>query len=154
MNNKLAARRAAEIAGEICEKNGLTLWDVEFKKEGADYVLRIMIDKPGGVFVDDCELVSRAMDPILDAEDFIEPSYCLEVSSPGIDRKLTRPEHYRAYIGAEVDVKLFQPVKGTKLLTNCKLCSYQDDRITVEFGGEEIPLPLADCSSVRLSFVL
>lgn len=99
---------AAPLAAEL----GLTLWDVTFTKEGADWYLRIFIDKPGGVSIDDCVDMTHAVNPVLDSEDPIPQEYTLEVSSPGINRKLTRPEHFEAFLEAPVHVKLIRPLEN------------------------------------------
>ena len=87
------------LAKPVVEQMGLQLWDVRFEKEGASWYLRIFIDKEGGVTIDDCENLSRAMDQILDDADPISQSYYLEVSSPGIGRDLVRPWHFQRYLG-------------------------------------------------------
>ena len=91
---------------------GLIIWDVTFTKEGADWYLRIFIDKEGGVGIDDCVDLTRAINPVLDSEDPIPQEYTLEVSSPGINRKLTRPEHFEAFLEAPVRVKLIRPLEN------------------------------------------
>ena len=85
-----------DIAAPIAEQLGLDIWDIRFVKEGADWFLRIFIDKDGGVTIEDCENMSRAMDAPLDEADPIPQSYCLEVSSPGVERELTRDSHFEA----------------------------------------------------------
>lgn len=99
------------LAKPVVEQMGLQLWDVRFEKEGASWYLRIFIDKEGGVTIDDCENLSRAMDQILDDADPISQSYYFEVSSPGIGRDLVRPWHFQRYLGQDVQVKLIRPVK-------------------------------------------
>lgn len=99
------------VLGEDCY-----LWDVEYVREGAETVLRIIIDSNEGVTLDDCERVSRAIDPILDEADPIESSYRLEVTSPGVERPLTRPDHFEACIGDEIEVRLYAPLNGQKTL--------------------------------------
>lgn len=100
-------------AGRAARKElGLIIWDVTFTKEGADWYLRIFIDKEGGVGIDDCVDLTRAINPVLDSEDPIPQEYTLEVSSPGINRKLTRPEHFEAFLEAPVRVKLIRPLEN------------------------------------------
>ncbi len=94
-----------DLVSPFAEALGLSLWDVRYEKEGAGWYLRIFIDKPGGVNIDDCEALSRAVDAPLDEADPIPESYTLEVSSPGIERALTRPEHFPPYIGQRVCVR-------------------------------------------------
>lgn len=91
---------------------GLTLWDVRYVKEGADWYLRIFIDKDGGVDINDCENVSRAINAPLDELDPIENAYCLEVCSPGIERELVRDEHFDRFIGADIMVRMRRPIDG------------------------------------------
>lgn len=100
------------LAQPLAAELGLTLWDVTFTKEGADWYLRIFIDKPGGVSIDDCVDMTHALNPVLDREDPIPQEYTLEVSSPGINRKLTRPEHFEAFLEAPVRVKLIRPLEN------------------------------------------
>jgi len=152
MSEKGICARAGALAQKVCDACGCELWDVEYKKEGSGYVLRVYIDKEGGVTTDDCEKVSRMMDPMLDEEDFIEQSYCFEVSSPGIDRKLVKPEHFRAYLGQNVDVKLFSPINGTKLFTDASLAEYEDDFLVIEYQKERIKIEHANTAYVRVSF--
>lgn len=98
-----------DLAQPAAQQLGLSLWDVRFVKEGTDWFLRIMIDKPDGVTINDCVDMTHLMNPILDKADPIPQSYCLEVMSPGIERELTRPEHFAAYEGELVTVKLIRP---------------------------------------------
>jgi ribosome maturation factor RimP len=97
------------LAEPAAEQLGLSIWDVRFVKEGTDWFLRIMIDKPEGVTINDCVDMTHLMNPILDKADPIAQSYCLEIMSPGIERELTRPEHFSAYEGELVAVKLIRP---------------------------------------------
>ena len=103
-----------QIAAPVAEKLGVEIWDIRFLKEGSDRFLRIILDKEGGIGIDDCEAFSRAIDAPLDELDPIEQSYCLEVSSPGLERELTRPEHFEKNIGEKIKVKLIRPVDGVR----------------------------------------
>ena len=96
------AERVREMAEPLARELGLSIWDVQFLKEGADWFLRIFIDKEDGVGIDDCVDMTHAIDPVLDREDPIPQEYTLEVSSPGINRKLVKPEHFAAFLGAPV----------------------------------------------------
>ena len=111
------AATVRELGAPTAESMGLFLWDVEYVREGADMYLRITIDKDEGVGIEDCEKFHRAIDPMLDEADPIEGSYVLEVSSPGVERTLTRPEHFEMMRGEEVEVRLFAPVDGKKVYT-------------------------------------
>ena len=101
----------------ILERLHFDLWDVEYVKEGADYYLRAYIDKEGGITIDDCVDVSRELSDLLDAQDFIEDAYILEVSSPGLGRKLKKDKEFERSIGRKVDLKTFKPVDGVKEFT-------------------------------------
>ena len=143
MEQNKKPRGVAGVVRELCEpliaEQSLILWDVEFVREGADMVLRITIDKDGGVGIDDCERFHRAIDPLLDEADPIESSYRLEVSSPGIERTLTRSEHFRAMQGSEVEVKLYAPIDGVKAF-RAILASSDDDSVTFSVGDETLTL--------------
>lgn len=106
------AEVVTQIVRPIIEQLGLSLWDVRFVKEGAQYYLRIFIDSENGITIEDCEKVSRAVDLPLDEADPISQSYCLEVCSPGIERELKRDEHFQAFLGSPVMVKMIRPVEG------------------------------------------
>lgn len=103
-----------EIAEPIAKDLGLTLWDVRFEKEGANWYLRVFIDKDGGVSIDDCVDMSHALDKPLDDADPIEQSYCLEVSSPGIERDLKRDSHFEKCMGMKIKIKLIRPLEGKR----------------------------------------
>lgn len=105
--------RARRTLEPVLVRDGYEVVEVEWVRGGGRFTLRIFIDKPGGVGIDDCQLVSRTIEPILDVEDFIEPAYDLEVSSPGLDRPLRTPEHFARYAGQRVHVKAYGPVAGT-----------------------------------------
>ena len=111
MNSGNIAARAKQLAQPLAEAIGLTLWDVRFLKEGANWYLRFWIDKPGGVDLDDCEAMSRALDEPLDDANLIVQAYHLEVCSPGIERELTREEHFSQFVGSLVTVKISHPAE-------------------------------------------
>lgn len=108
------ADTVASLIKETVEAQGVSLWDVRFVKEGADWFLRIFIDKEEGISIDDCVNVSHAVDPIIDEADPIDRSYTMEVSSPGLCRELTRAEHFKIMNGQEVKVKLYKALDGIK----------------------------------------
>ncbi len=111
------AAEVAELVRETVERAGCSLWDTEYVKEGADFHLRITIDKEGGVGIEDCERVHRAIDPLLDEADPIEGFYYLEVSSPGLERELRTDAHLAASVGETVELRLFAPRDGVKSFT-------------------------------------
>ncbi len=103
-----------KVAQPIAQELGLEIWDIRFLKEGSDWFLRIFIDKEGGVNINDCENMSRAINAPLDELDPIDQSYCLEVCSPGLERELTREEHFEKFKGADIMVKLIRPLDGQR----------------------------------------
>ena len=138
-----------EIAKPIVEEKGMELWDVEYVREGSEYFLRLYLDKEGGVDIDDCEAVSRAVDPILDEKDPIPGSYHFEVCSAGLERALKRPGDFERFLGSPVTVKLYRPRNGLKELP-CVLKGYEDGRVTVEAGRETITFEKSEVALVRL----
>lgn len=114
MNKNAIIKTVWALAEPVTEGLGLRLWDVQFLKEGATWSLRIVIDREGGVDMDACEAVSRAMDPLLDEADPIAESYVLEVWSAGVDRELTRDFHFEETAGMPVTLGLFTPENGEK----------------------------------------
>lgn len=139
-----------KLAEPIAAELGLSLWDVRFVKEGAGWYLRYIIDKEGGVSIDDCVALSRRMNTVLDEADPIAQSYCLEVESPGVERELVRPEHFAAYIGAGVTVRLIRPIEGVKELVGT-LVSYEDGTVTVaDDDGRTASFTKKEVASVRL----
>ena len=137
------------MARPAAEANGCSLWDVEYVKEAGSWYLRLYIDKEGGVSIDDCEAVSRAVDPLLDEADPIPDAYTFEVSSAGADRVLKRPEHFAAFLGAEVDVKFYRAVDGQKTRTGI-LAGYEDGDVTLYADGREVTFPKNEIAAVRL----
>ena len=147
--NTVAA--VTSIAKPIAEKLGLILWDVKFVKEGASWYLRIFIDKPGGVTLDDCEAMSRAVNDPLDEADPISQAYFLEVSSPGIERELTRPEHFEAMKGRDVSVNLYRPTEDGVKEIIAGLVGLEGDNIVLsDLDGTRFEINKKDAVSVRL----
>ncbi|MBE7022020.1 MAG: ribosome maturation factor RimP [Ruminococcaceae bacterium] len=136
----------------LCASLGLSVWDVEFKKEGKTNVLRVYIDKEGGVSIDDCEAVSVALSEKLDERDPIPTAYSLEVSSAGLDRQLKRPSDFLRYIGHQVDVKLYGPMEGLKDFT-AELKDFKDETIFLNYEGKAMEIPLSKTVSVRLAVI-
>ena len=139
----------AALAAPIAEQNGCTLWDVEYVREAGQWFLRVYIDKPEGISINDCEAVSRPLSDALDEADPIEGSYTLEVSSAGADRVLKKPEHFAQFTGSEVDVKLYRAREGRKELTGV-LKGYDNGNVTVELPGGDVTLEKKDVAQVRL----
>ena len=131
------------------EQLGYELSDLELKLGGRDGVVRVFIDKPDGVDLSDCEIVSRQLSAILDVEAALPGHYTLEVSSPGLDRKLTKPEHFQRFTGETVRVKLRFPVDGRRHFRGA-LRAADDEKIEVEVDGESHSLRIATIESARL----
>ena len=129
---------------------GIQIYDVEYVKEGSDWYLRAYIDKPGGVDINDCETVSRALSDALDKEDFIEEAYILEVSSAGLGRTLKKDKHLLKSLGEEVEVKTYKPVDDCKEFSGI-LKAYDDKTITIETENKEICFAKSDVALIRLA---
>ena len=129
---------------------GMEIYDVEYVKEGSDYYLRAYIDKPEGVNIQDCEIVSRALSDALDKEDFIPDAYILEVSSPGLGRSLKKDKHLQKSIGEEVELKLFKPVDKCKEFVGV-LKSFDEGSITISADGEDRSCGSTDVALIRLT---
>ena len=141
-----------ELCEPIVKGFGLSLWDVRYVKEGADWYLRIFIDKEGGVDITDCEKVSRAINTPLDELDPIENAYCLEVCSPGIERELVRDEHFMQFIGADIMVKIRRPIEGIGKDFCGVLKGYDDGMVTVSdhSGENEVTISKKDAAGIKL----
>ena len=149
-------QRAEQLLMPVIQANDFELVDVEYVKEAGTRYLRAYIDKEGGITIDDCELVSRAFGQLLDAEDFIEESYVLEVSSPGLGRPLKKEKDFVRNIGKDVEVKLFKPLSKEKKEKDFlgTLKSYDGASVTiVQESGEELTLERSAIALIRLAFV-
>lgn len=142
---------ALEIGDRVAENYGVTVVDAQFKKEDGKQILRIFIDKDGGVGIDDCEEFSRAFGDEIDKDDPIETEYVLEVSSPGVERKLKTEREFLYYLGRNVDVKLFSQIDGKKEFTGI-LKSYDDGKISFECSGKLLEITAKDAAYVKLHF--
>ncbi len=139
----------AAFAEPIVKEHGCELWDVEYVREGSEYFLRLYLDKEGGVDINDCEAVSRAVDPILDEKDPIQGSYHFEVCSAGLERALKRPSDFERFMGSNITVKLYRPRNGLKEIP-CVLAGYEDGKVTVTAGREIITFEKSEVALVRL----
>ena len=138
------------LAQPVLQELGLELWDVRFEKEGTIWYLRYFIDKDGGVTIDDCENFSRRVDKLLDEADPIDQSYCLEVSSPGVERQLTRDWHFERYLGTLVEVKTIRPVEGQREFLG-QLLAYEGGAARLGFpDGSERTFPKGETVYIRL----
>lgn len=148
--NALYEQKCEELLAPIVAKNNVEIYDVEFVKEGSDYYLRAYIDKEGGVNIDDCENVSRALSDALDEHDFIDESYILEVSSPGLGRALKKDKHLEKSIGEEVELKLYKPIDKVKEFAGV-LDSFDDKTVTLDIEGTKKTFTRSDIALLRLA---
>lgn len=145
-------QKTEAILQPIVDANGFELVDVEYVKEGGSWYLRAYIDKPGGITVDDCELVSRAANDILDAQDFVEDSYIFEVSSPGLGRPLKKEKDFIRSIGEEVEIRTFRAIDRQKEFTGL-LKEFDKNTVTIVLENEEeMTIARADIALIRLAF--
>ena len=139
----------AAFAEPIVQEKGCSLWDVEYVREGSERFLRLYIDKDGGVDIEDCEKIHRAVDPLLDEHDPIAESYHFEVCSAGLERVLKRPGDFERFMDSAVLVKLYRPRNGLKEIPGI-LRGYEDGKVTVEAGKETITFEKSEVALVRL----
>lgn len=151
-----AAEQIRQILDPILLSMGLDLWDLEFQKQGPKWLLRVYIDREigGGVTLQDCETVSRDLSAALDVEDIIPHAYTLEVSSPGLDRTLSKPEHFIRFAGSTVKIKTYQTINGEKVFRG-KLLGMSDSVVTIELEARtvlEIPMSNITKASLEVEF--
>jgi ribosome maturation factor RimP len=152
MSKKTVVKIVKEKLADFLPQNGYELWNAEFVKEGRDYSLKVYIDSKDGIGADDCEKVSRYLSAVLDEEDPIETPYYLIVSSPGMDRPLLTPEHFKRYLGEPVDVMLYKGVNGKKSYSGA-LGERSDEYLTLRTEEGELRFPLPLVSKVRLRVI-
>lgn len=150
--------RTEQLLEPMMQENNFELVDVEYVKEGSNHILRAYIDKEGGITINDCELINRALSEKLDEEDYIDEAYVLEVSSPGLGRKLKKDKDYIRSIGKDIDIKLFKEIEltenGKKIRAkefSGRLDGYDEDTLTIFLGEETRIFGRKDIASVRLS---
>lgn len=136
MKKKEIEEKVTALVNELLAESLVELADIDYVKDGRDYFLRVFIDKPGGITINDCETLSRRMDSLLDKHDWIKDQYYLEVSSPGLDRPLKKPSDFEKNIGKRVEVKLYQLMDGEKLFAG-KLLSKVGENITIQLDNQE-----------------
>lgn len=142
--------KAESLLGPIVDKVGVSVYDVEYVKEGNDWYLRVYIDKPDGVNINDCVEVNRAFSDLLDEVDFIEESYTLEVSSPGLGRTLKKDRHLQNSIGEEVEIKTFKPIDKVKEFTGV-LKSFDSENLVIEEENGERTFKRSEIAIIRLA---
>ena len=144
-------KKVLEIADGIAPECGCAVIGAEYKKEGKERYLRIYIDKPGGIGIDECEAFSRRFDEVFDKLNLIEEAYILEISSPGADRVLKTEREFTYYIGRKVEVKLYKAIDGKKEFCG-RLCGYDGTNAEIDLDGERIAVPVKDAVYIRLYF--
>ncbi len=144
-------KKAEELIMPLITENNFELVDVEYVKEASNWYLRFYVDKEGGITVEDCELVSRALSEKLDENDFIQDAYILEVSSPGLGRPLKKPKDFERSIGKEVEVRLYKAINKQKEFEGT-LIKYNENEIVISVDNEEIAFDIKDIALVRLAF--
>lgn len=150
---KSVAEAVTEIAFPIAKELGLELWDVKFLKEGSNFYLRVFIDKPEGITLEDCENMSRKLDEPLDILDPIDVSYCLEVCSPGIERELSSDAHFEKYIGSEVNAQLIRPDENKNKNICGKLHSFDKETVKIETEEQIFELPRKNIAKINLKML-
>ena len=146
-------QKAEAMLAPIVESNGFELVDVEYVKEAGTWYLRGYIDKPGGITVNDCETVSRAFSDKLDEDDFIEDSYIMEISSPGLDRPLKKEKDFARSIGKLVEIRTYRPIEKQKEFCG-ELTAYDNNSVTIDEEGTPRTFDKKDIALVRLAILL
>ena len=145
-------QKSEEILLPIIEEYGFELVDVEYVKEGGTWYLRTYIDKEGGISIDDCEKVSRRLSDILDEKDYIDDTYIMEVSSPGLGRPLKKEKDFKRSLGKEVDIRTYRMIDKQKEFTGI-LKDYDKDTVTIELDDETLKtFEKGDIALIRLAF--
>jgi ribosome maturation factor RimP len=143
--------RATALAEPLATQLNYELYDIEYVKEGSDYILRIYIDKPGGVNIIDCEQFSRAIAACLDEDEFIKDTYLLEVSSPGLGRTLKKEKHLQKSLGSLVDVKCYKPDDNGQKTYSGTLQNFDSETITLLDGEQTRILPRTNIAKIQLT---
>ena len=146
------AERVEALVEPCITELGYRIWDVEYVKEGTEWYLRITLDSDDGIDIDDCEKVSRAINPIIDEADPIDDFYYLEVSSPGLERVLRKPEHFEASIGSEIEIRLFAPDENKKKSYTGILSAYDEESLTVDIAETSQKIAMNKISKVQTVF--
>ena len=143
-------QRAEALLTPIVDANGFELVDVEYVKEAGEWYLRGYIDKPGGITVNDCETVSRAFSDRLDEEDFIDESYIMEISSPGLDRPLKKDKDYERSMGRLIEIRTYRPIEKQKEFCGI-LTAYDSNSVTIDEDGTPRTFEKKDIALIRLA---
>ena len=143
-------RKTEQLLEPILKENNFELYDVEFVKEAGTFYLRAYIDKEGGININDCELVSRRLSDLLDEKDFIPDAYILEVSSPGIDRPLTKPEHFSRFAGYEAKIETNEAIDGRKRFKGKIIALDKNNAISFAMDDKEYTIPFDVVAKAKL----
>lgn len=143
--------RVEKMVTAITDEKGYETVDVEYVKEAGQFYLRVVVDKEGGISLNECEEVSRELSPKLDENDFIEENYYLEVSSPGIDRALKRDKEFVKYKGRDVEIKLYKAIDGVKQFEGELVGLDEENNIVVIINNEEVKFNRKDVAIIRLA---
>ena len=151
------ADRARQLLEPVLARDGFDLVEVEWQREGGTWVLRLYVDKEGGIGIDDCQAASRLVETILDVEDFIEPAYSLEVSSPGVERPLRRPSDFQKYAGQHAKVRAFGPLASAPGQAPRKqwtgtLRGFADGAVEIEVDGTVHRIPVDRVAKAHLEY--
>lgn len=139
------------LIGTLLEQESAELVDLRFAKEGSKWILRVYIDKPGGVTLDDCAYFSDRIGSLIDSERAIDRAYVLEVSSPGLDRVVKKPSDFQRFAGKAVKIRLKVPENGQRNF-QCKLVGFENDKVVVDDRGTRREFPLAIIDETRLDY--
>lgn len=142
--------KVTPLCEKVASELGYFIWDVDYVKEGTEWFLRIEIDKEGGIDIEDCERYSRTIDPLLDEENYIEGTYRLEISSPGIERIIKTDFHLSKCIGEVVEIKLFAAIEGCKVARGT-LHSYDSESVVLK-DETEIVIPRKNIAKMNIYF--
>ena len=143
--------KITELSEKICSENDAYLYDIEMVKEGKNQILRIYVDKENGINIDECEQISRLISDEMDKEDYVKGAYNLEVSSPGVERKLKTQKHYEMALGKMIEITLYAPIDGEKNFIG-KLLSSDKENICIEKNSEEKVFEKNKISSAKIYF--
>ena len=142
-------KRVEEVVLPVLEELGLELVELQFRREQSGWVLRLIIDKPDGINLDDCAVASRELSQLLDIEDFIDQAYNLEVSSPGLDRPLKSMADFHRFIGRKAKIKTIEPIAGEHVFIG-NIQQTEGESIVLEIGGREVVIPFLQVAKARL----
>ena len=151
-SSKAIVSEVSALCEGVAQELGYTIWDVEYEKIGAEYHLTITIDSPNGIGIEDCEKMSRAIDPILDEADPIDEAYYLEVSSPGIERELRTDAHIEYCAGADVEVRLYAPINGSKVFRGELLPLGENGSVEILVGEQKLTFDRAAVAKIKTVF--